>query len=262
MPRSLVSTPPSDPRPRTRPRRILRRRAPPHRPRASPSGPAPNHPIWRWRLSACFVTVSLMTQADRAAAAELLEQASGYVDVAAAIPAETPAMVRALVLAGLSCFADRGYVATTTRDIATSAGLSPAGMYTHFGSKAELLAEVVELSNRAVLDRLHSVDDGVGAAPDRLRTIVATLTTSLAVNNAAGRVANYEYRHLPEHLRTTIDAQRVAIRDLVAGAILAGARQGSLRVADPVAASRAIVSMCIDVCRWFGDDPDADADEL
>lgn len=192
----------------------------------------------------------------------MLDQATGYADVAAAIPADTAPMVRALVLAGLSCFADRGYVATTTRDIATSAGLSPAGMYAHFASKAELLAAVVELSNRAIIDRLRDVDEPSATAPERLRTLVATLTTSLAVNDAAGRVANYEYRHLPEHLRVPIDAQRVAIRDIVAGAIVAGAAGGDLRVDDPVAASRAILSMCIDVCRWFADDPAADADEL
>ena len=210
-----------------------------------------------------------MTRADRAAAAEVLEQTTGYADVAAAIPADTSPVVRALLLAGLSCFADRGYVATTTRDIATAAGLSPAGMYAHFASKAELLAAVVELSNRAVIDRLHDVleelhgvDDADGPARERLRTLVATLTTSLAVNHAAGRVANYEYRHLPEHLRAPIDQHRIEIRDIVAGAIAAGAKQGDLQVADPAAATRAILSMCIDVTRWFGDDPTADADEL
>ena len=203
-----------------------------------------------------------MTRADRAAAAAVLEQATGYADVAAAIPADTSPVVRALVLAGLACFADRGYVATTTRDVATAAGLSPAGMYAHFASKAELLAAVVELSNRAVIDRLHERDAAGAPAGERLRTIVATLTTSLAVNHAAGRVANYEYRHLPEHLRAPIDQHRIEIRDIVAGAIVAGVRQGDLRVDDPAAASRAILSMCIDVCRWYGDDPDADADAL
>ena len=203
-----------------------------------------------------------MTRADRAAAAEVLEQTTGYADVAAALPSDTSPVVRALVLAGLSCFADRGYVATTTRDIATAAGLSPAGMYAHFASKAELLAAVVALSNRAVIDRLHEVDDTSASPRERLRTLVATLTTSLAVNHVAGRVGNYEYRHLPEHLRAPIDQHRAEIRDIVAGAIMAGVRQGDLRVDDPAAASRAILSMCIDVCRWFGDDPSADADQL
>ena len=195
-----------------------------------------------------------MTMADRVAAAVALDEAAGYPDVAAAIGSDTAPVVRALLLAGLSCFADRGYVATTTRDIATQAGLSPAGMYAHFSSKAELLACVVQLSNSAVIDRLRAVDDHSASGRDRLRTIVATLTASLAVNHAAGRVANYEYRHLPEQLRDTIDQQRIAIRDVVVNAMLAGMRDGTLHVADPAVTSRAVLSMCIDVCRWIDDE--------
>jgi AcrR family transcriptional regulator len=135
-------------------------------------------------------------------------------------------------------------------------------MYAHFSSKAELLACVVQLSNTAVLERLRFVDDATASGRERLRTIVSTLTESLAVNHAAGRVANYEYRHLPTELRGTIDQQRVAIRDLVADAMLAGVGDGSLEVGDAVIASRAVLSMCIDVCRWFGDDENVDAHEL
>lgn len=203
-----------------------------------------------------------MTLAERVAAAVALDQATGYPDVAAVVGADAAPAVRALILAGLSCFADRGYVATTTRDIATQAGLSPAGMYAHFSSKAELLACVVQISNGAVIDRLRAVDDESQSGRDRLRTIVATLTASLAVNHAAGRVANYEYRHLPEQLRDTIDEQRVAIRDLVVNAMLAGMRDGSLHVDDPAVTSRALMSMCIDVCRWIDDDETVDPQEL
>lgn len=202
-----------------------------------------------------------MTRAERVAAAAVLDRASGYSDVAAAVAPETGPVVRALLLAGLTCFADRGYVATTTRDIATSAGLSPAGMYAHFASKADLLAAVVELSNAAVIERLRGVDDPQAPAPRRLAVVVATLTSSLAVNNAAARVANYEYRHLPVEQRATIDEQRAVIRDIVAGAIVAGIREGSFAVTDAVAASRAILSMCIDVSRWFGDERAPDTDD-
>lgn len=198
----------------------------------------------------------------RAMAAAALEEAPGFADVAAAVDAGTPPAVRAIVLAGLVCFADRGYVATTTRDVAARAGLSPAGMYAHFASKAELLATVVEITNRAVIDRLRAADDAEGPARERLRMTIATLTSLLAVNHAAGRVANYEYRHLPDHLRAPIDRQRKAIFDHVAAAITAGARDGSLHVGDPATVARAVLSMCVDVCRWFGDDHTSDPEAL
>ncbi len=49
-----------------------------------------------------------------------------------------PASARALVAASVECFAELGFHATTTRDISSRAGLSPAAVYYHFPSKADL----------------------------------------------------------------------------------------------------------------------------
>lgn len=40
--------------------------------------------------------------------------------------------------AAADAFAAKGFHATTTRDIAGRAGLSPAGVYVHFASKEDL----------------------------------------------------------------------------------------------------------------------------
>src|SRR3954453_7878092 len=56
---------------------------------------------------------------------------------------------RRIVDAAVAAFAARGFHATTTRDIALAAGLSPAGMYVHYPSKAAVLAQVSLLGHRA-----------------------------------------------------------------------------------------------------------------
>ena len=54
-------------------------------------------------------------------------------------PAEPPSTAARLLDAAAGAFADKGFHATTTRDIASRAGLSPAGVYVHFASKEGLL---------------------------------------------------------------------------------------------------------------------------
>ena len=48
-------------------------------------------------------------------------------------PASDPTTVDRLMRAAAQAFAEKGFHATTTRDIASGAGLSPAGVYVHFG---------------------------------------------------------------------------------------------------------------------------------
>src|SRR4051812_427417 len=84
-----------------------------------------------------------MTRPERVAAQAALAEAQGFSAVAARLDPALPETVRSLILAGLASFADNGYNATTTRDVATRAGLSPAGVYGHLPPKARLPAPLV-----------------------------------------------------------------------------------------------------------------------
>ena len=203
-----------------------------------------------------------MSRPERVAAQEALGAGSGYPALVAALEDGVPETVRSLILAGVVCFAERGYHATTTRDVALRAGLSPAGMYVHFPSKAELLARVVSLANELTLTELSSVVSGASSPSDQLRAVIAKLASSLAENHALGRVANYEYRHLPEELRGPIDEQRVAIRKLVHDVIKAGMKDGSFAKADANVAARALISLCVDVSRWYSEEEAGDPKKL
>ncbi len=59
-----------------------------------------------------------------------------------------PAGPRRVLLAAATAFAERGFHATTTRDIAAAAGLSPAALYVYFRSKEEVLYQIA----RSTLD--------------------------------------------------------------------------------------------------------------
>ena len=68
-----------------------------------------------------------------------------------------------IVTAARRCFAERGYAATSIRDLEEAAGLSPGagGLYRHFPSKDALLAAVVEAeieSNRTAVVDMHAAE--------------------------------------------------------------------------------------------------------
>src|SRR5882724_5086871 len=53
-----------------------------------------------------------------------------------------PEGYRRMFLAAIATFSERGFHGTSTRDIAARAGMSPAALYVHFGSKEEVLYRI------------------------------------------------------------------------------------------------------------------------
>ena len=62
-----------------------------------------------------------------------------------------------LVDAANYLFARKGLASTRTVDIARRAGLSHGGMFVHFASRNELLAEIVGSMGRQITDQLHQL---------------------------------------------------------------------------------------------------------
>src|SRR5262245_1457034 len=97
------------------------------------------------------------------------------VNVSALTTATSVPAPQRLVAAAGAAFAERGYRATTTRDIASRAGMSPAALYVHYPSKEQLLYEISRGGHLGALDVLKEVGDGTPAT--RLSEMVAAFTT-------------------------------------------------------------------------------------
>ncbi|BCK72258.1 hypothetical protein Srufu_062110 [Streptomyces libani subsp. rufus] len=76
----------------------------------------------------------------------------------------TPDAARRLVSAAVEAFAERGYHATTTRDIAGRAGMSPAALYIHYKTKEELLYRISGIGHEKAL-RIMGAAAEAGAVP-------------------------------------------------------------------------------------------------
>lgn len=161
-----------------------------------------------------------------------------------------PAAARRLLTGAIDAFAERGFQATTTRDIASRAGMSPAALYVHYPSKERLLFEISLYGHQAALAVLRDADEGPSPT-DRLRGMVSAFTAWHAEHHTIARVVQYELAALsPEHF-TEVAAIRRAISRQIEHVLADGVRDGSFSVDDLPGTTLAVLSLSIDVARWY-----------
>jgi AcrR family transcriptional regulator len=158
---------------------------------------------------------------------------------------------RRLIDAAIEAFAEHGYHATTTRDIATRVGLSPAALYVHFPSKQALLAEISLLGHRAALELVESSMTGIPDPLGRLRAVIHAFAAWQAEHHRVARVVQNELSALADTDRRSVIALRQQIEHLVQEQLLAGVAAGQMDVGDTHAVTRALLSLCVDVARWY-----------
>ncbi|MFK0292243.1 TetR/AcrR family transcriptional regulator [Streptomyces sp. NPDC090442] len=163
----------------------------------------------------------------------------------------TPDAARRLVGAAVRAFAERGYHATTTRDIAGRAGMSPAALYIHYKTKEELLYRISGIGHEKALHIMAAAAAAPGSATDRLRDAVRTFARWHAEHHTTARVIQYELQALSEEHYAEVAGLRRRTDRLLRQIIQDGADSGEFSVDDVPGTTLAVLSLCVDVARWF-----------
>jgi AcrR family transcriptional regulator len=166
-------------------------------------------------------------------------------------PDVQPDAARRLMLAAVESFARRGFHATTTRDIASAAGMSPAALYVHFPSKAAVLFAISESGHQQTLTLIESVANRDNSPRDKMRKIVEDLVAWQARRHTVARVVEYELQALPEKEYAVIAGLRRRIEHTIRNVVADGVEQGVFAVGDVRTAARAVLSLGVDVARWY-----------
>jgi AcrR family transcriptional regulator len=162
-----------------------------------------------------------------------------------------PAVVRRLMIAATREFSARGYHATTTRDIAGRAGLSPAGVYVHFRSKEEVLYRISLIGHQLSLANLRRSIEGTADPVARLRAMVHSFSAWHARYHVSARVIQYELGALSEPHFAEIALLRREIETVFRSTLEYGIEHGSFDVPDVGGAALALISLAIDLTRWY-----------
>jgi AcrR family transcriptional regulator len=166
--------------------------------------------------------------------------------------AQPPVGEAGILEAAIAVMAEHGYHGTSVRDIAERAGVSPAALYHHFGSKQEVLATIMERGIEALLRRTRSALAAAGEDPaDRLRALVEVQVLFHLQDQRGTLLGTSELRALDEPVRSRHIAKRHRQQRLFDGVVRHGVEVGVFATPIPLQASRAIVVMCTGVASWF-----------
>jgi AcrR family transcriptional regulator len=159
---------------------------------------------------------------------------------------------RGLLTSAVRCFAANGYHATTTRDIAAGVGLSPAALYVHFPSKEIVLFEIMKAGHERALRCIQDPSvEAAGDAEARLRVIVARYTAWHARHHVAARVCQFELPGLSDAHHRQIVQVRHRTNGVFREAVGRGVAEGAFAAIDVNRVVRAMLSLSIDLVRWY-----------
>ena len=162
-----------------------------------------------------------------------------------------PEGYRRMLLAAVETFSEKGFHGTSTRDIAARAGMSPAALYAFFKSKEDVLHQIATSALDLTLEMV-SVEASRGTRhAARLEGVVRMLSAWHAYHSPVARVVLYQLDALtPDHLAEVAGKKR-EIDHIVRTVIADGIDAGEFAVTDVAGTATAIISLCLDVARWY-----------
>ena len=160
-------------------------------------------------------------------------------------------VARQLLAAAIELFAEQGYHTTKTRDIPARIGMSTGAMYAHFRSKEDLLFEISLTGHRAGVATLERAAANASGPADQLARMVRAFSVYHARYHMIAKIVHYELSGMTrEHLAQILELRRhtaTLIEDVIRG----GVRPTRSAAADVTPTSRAVLSLCVDVARWY-----------
>jgi AcrR family transcriptional regulator len=159
--------------------------------------------------------------------------------------------IRRLLLAGVEAFWRDGFHASSTRDIAKRAKLSPAAVYVHFKAKEDLLFTIISAVAENLRDRLRELAAQGGNPTELLSRLVHAYVALPARMYKASLVANREFNSLTASQRKQIVRIRDELEEIVGNCLEAGKASGEFDFSDLSIARMAIVSLCRSTLLWY-----------
>ncbi|MFI7008772.1 TetR/AcrR family transcriptional regulator [Streptomyces sp. NPDC050145] len=158
----------------------------------------------------------------------------------------------AIVKAAREEFAERGYGATSIRDIAQRAGVSLSALYYYYKGKQELLVAILDDAHDAYFSSCQEALARAGEDPaEQLAAIVESTVRYRSTHPSKSNILLSEERSLqPEHLERYRANHAMATRQF-RDIIERGVKEGVFLTPYPDDARRAVMAMCNAVAQWY-----------
>lgn len=137
-------------------------------------------------------------------------------------------------------FRERGFSATSMRDLAEQVGVEAASLYNHISSKAEILQEICYKVANKFMSHIDKVDASDASSIRKIEEILRFLIQQMLHNYEEVYVSDREWKHLTDPYLSNIQTQRRMYRQRIASIIEEGIRKHEIK---PIDAPTAVLIM-------------------
>jgi AcrR family transcriptional regulator len=181
--------------------------------------------------------------------------------------AATPAREDQVRAAALRLFKEKGYHATSMRDIAEAVGINKGSLYSYIKSKEDLLIPVFEQAQGVLVREIEQITADTSTSPtERLKRAIHAHVTAVADNLDVLTVYLSEWRQLATESLATNRYQRERYAAMFHEILRDGMAAGEFRQMDTRIVMLGMIGMCNYLFRWYRPDgrltPAQIADEL
>ncbi len=164
---------------------------------------------------------------------------------------ETKSKREAIRIAAARLFRDKGYSATSMRDLAEAVDLKAPSIYNHFLSKEEILRHICFENAHRFLDGLSEIEKMKSSAGEKLRALIR-MHILIATEDATSIIAfNDEWRHLSEPFLSEFSDIRRDYERRFQAIIEEGIRKGEIKDINPFVVTYTIFSSMRWLYDWF-----------
>ena len=159
-------------------------------------------------------------------------------------------------------FEDRGYVASSMRDLATVLGIEAASLYSHIRSKEEILQNICFRMADEFMQAIDKINGESLNSRNKLEAFVIAHTQVITRDSAASAVFFNEWKHLSEpHLGKFLKL-REQYENKFQEIILEGIANKEFHTMDPRMSTLTLLSSLNWVFHWYKPDGKISPEEL
>lgn len=159
-------------------------------------------------------------------------------------------------------FREKGYHATSMRDIAEAVQLQKASLYHHIESKQDLLLAILDQALDILIEDLEPIIGTDQPAAEKLRAAMKKYIERVTTNADLAAVLLLEHRNLEPELRAAHIERRDRFERLWRQIIHQGIKSGEFRQMDEAVAVFALLGVQNWLITWYQDGGRLDADQL
>jgi AcrR family transcriptional regulator len=159
-------------------------------------------------------------------------------------------------------FSEKGYNATSLKDIATVMNLRAPSLYNHIESKQKLLQEIMFDGIKSLTDEFTEAVGTASDVTDQLRAATEAHIRHHARQGVVAHVNTYEIPNLEEPAHSKLLEARRTYARMWEDLIQRGIDEGLFDTVHPKLAAFSIIDLGAGVARWFRADGELSEDEL